>query len=65
MPMYDQLTAEEECAIFKGYLAGRAGDEKDPPETYKDKTVLLVCWYWAHPQSRKNMPIIRIAWSRN
>lgn len=57
MPMYDHLTEEEECAVIKGYLAGRAGDEKDPPETYKEKTALLACWYWGYNRAKKHKAV--------
>lgn len=56
-PMYNRLTEEEEYAIYKGYLAGRPANEKDPSETYKDKTVLLGCWYWGYNRTKSHKTI--------
>lgn len=55
--MYNRLTEEEEYAIYKGYLAGRPANEKDPSETYKDKTVLLGCWYWGYNRTKSHKTI--------
>lgn len=54
MLMYDYLTEEEECAVIKGYLAGRVEDAKNPPETYREKPALLACWYWGYYQAKNH-----------
>lgn len=57
MSIYDCLTEEQECAVIKGYLAGREKGVTEPPETYKGNTVLMVCWYWGYDRAKKRKTV--------
>lgn len=57
MSIHDSLTEEQECAVVHGYIAAWSGGIREPPESYKDNTSLLVCWYWGYSQWEKYKPV--------
>lgn len=55
MSIHYLVTDEQKAmAVKDGYMAGFAGNNTEPPQSYSVNTTLLVCWYWGYNQGKRD-----------